>query len=460
MKEWWLYKQQPDAESNVSVAVIIAIYVLAIGASLLIRALTWPEKEHVTAIFFVPSVILPFCLVSMFVYIAFMFDDTHVHYFETRKFIAKEREINLKTYARKNVALAAWSAITPLEQPALNMLKLEGEFPLAPKTPVKIHQEALFDQSRNEQIFNRLLAPMAEKLKGYNYRVFEIVVWVRGGNENCIEELRRSLERMGVDHASTCKIEYMTECPDYALISQWANLADYRIENRLVVILDLHEEDDESKCMENACAFLLTNHYVWEEGEKPVYLYQPMSGVTDIEAKMPIYLQVESVLTPKTLWYTGLSRTEKYPLMQALNKKGQAPERLDLDTSLGEKSAGYRWLALALAADAVKYSQGEQLVASSEKNKFSITALSSQRTATPANLVWGTWSNPLLPAGMAAFFFIVSLFAYYISFAVENDPLSMWELVASIIIPFVVFIGTGILLLIVKTNEAYKDIGY
>jgi len=108
------------------------------------------------------------------------------------------------------VAIAAWSAITPLEQPALNMLKLEGEFPLAPKTPVKIHQEALFDQSRNEQIFNRLLAPMAEKLKGYNYRVFEIVVWVRGGNENCIEELRRSLERMGVDHASTCKIEYMT----------------------------------------------------------------------------------------------------------------------------------------------------------------------------------------------------------------------------------------------------------
>ncbi len=175
---------------------------------------------------------------------------------------------------------------------------------------------------------------------------------------------------------------------------------------------------------------------------------------------MPIYLQVESVLTPKTLWYTGLSRTEKYPLMQALDEKGQAPERLDLDTSLGEKSAGYRWLALALAADAVKYAQGEQLVASSEKNKFSITALSSQRTAIPANLVWGTWSNPLLPAGMAAFFLIVSLFAYYISFAVENDPLSMWELVASIIIPFVVFIGTGILLLIVKTNEAYKDIGY
>lgn len=175
---------------------------------------------------------------------------------------------------------------------------------------------------------------------------------------------------------------------------------------------------------------------------------------------MPIYLQAESVLTPKTLWYTGLSRTEKYLLMQALNEKGQATERLDIDASLGEKSAGYRWLALALAADAVKYAQGEQLVASSEKNKFSIAALSSQKTTIPADLVWGTWSNPLLPAGMAAFFCIFSLFAYHISFSVENDPFSIWGLVASIIIPLVIFIGTGIFVLIVKTNEAYKDMGY
>lgn len=45
----------------------------------------------------------------------------------------------------------------PLEQPALNMLKLEGEFPLAPKTPVNIQLEDRFDQTRNEQMFYRLL---------------------------------------------------------------------------------------------------------------------------------------------------------------------------------------------------------------------------------------------------------------------------------------------------------------
>ncbi len=44
----------------------------------------------------------------------------------------------------KNIALAARTTLTPLEQPALNMLKLEGEFPLAPKTPLRIEIEDLF----------------------------------------------------------------------------------------------------------------------------------------------------------------------------------------------------------------------------------------------------------------------------------------------------------------------------
>ena len=36
---------------------------------------------------------------------------------------------------------------------------------------------------------------------------------------------------------------------------------------------------------------------------------------------MAVFLETGSVLTPKNLWYTGLSRIEKYPLMQALDKK-------------------------------------------------------------------------------------------------------------------------------------------
>ncbi|WP_324722682.1 hypothetical protein [Lelliottia sp. JS-SCA-14] len=154
---------------------------------------------------------------------------------------------------------------------------------------------------------------------------------------------------------------------------------------------------------------------------------------------------------------TGLSRTEKYPLMQALDQKGLAADRLDVDASLGEKSAGYRWLTLALAADAVKYAQGEQLVATSEKNKFGITALSSQRTTIPSNLTWGNWQNPVLPAFMAGLFFIFSILFYYITFSEGNSHPSIWTLLAYVIVPLIVFISIGVSILILKSNAAYRD---
>ncbi|MDK9585619.1 hypothetical protein [Lelliottia wanjuensis] len=457
MREWWLYKKQPEPDTDVPVMAIIILYVATIAFCLLIRAFTWPEKEHVTAIFLVPSFFLPACLLSVFVFLGFMMRDADIHYAETRKFVAQEREINLKAHARQNMAIVAWSAITPLAEPALNMLKLEGEFPLAPKTPVKIQLEEMFDQTRNEQVFARLLAPMEEKLKGYHYRNIETFVWVRGSDDSCVEELRRSLERLGVEDTRIRKIEYSADCPDYELIGKLVSISNDYIVNRLIIIVDLHEEGCESKCMENASAFLLTNHYSRVEGEKPVYLYQPMSGVTDVEEKMPIYLEVGSVKTPKTLWYTGLSRTEKYPLMQALDQKGLAADRLDVDASLGEKSAGYRWLTLALAADAVKYAQGEQLVATSEKNKFGITALSSQRTTIPSNLTWGNWQNPVLPAFMAGLFFIFSILFYYITFSEGNSHPSIWTLLAYVIVPLIVFISIGVSILILKSNAAYRD---
>ncbi|MBR7559469.1 hypothetical protein KC218_23255, partial [Mycobacterium tuberculosis] len=86
---------------------------------------------------------------------------------------------------------------------------------------------------------------------------------------------------------------------------------------RLLICVDLHGEGDDSKSMENASALLLSNRYASMEGEKPVYLYQPMTGMNDVETAMPIYLQMEPVSKPKILWYTGLSRVQKYPLMQA-----------------------------------------------------------------------------------------------------------------------------------------------
>jgi hypothetical protein len=168
--------------------------------------------------------------------------------------------------------------------------------------------------------------------------------------------------------------------------------------------------------MESACALLLTNRYVKIESEKPVYLYQPMAGVNDVEAKVPVYLQTEPVASPKTLWYTGLSRAEKYPLLKALDEQKEAPERLDIEASLGERSAGYRWLALALAADAVKYAQGGQLVAVSENNQFSIAALSSRQPPELDDFKGFEHTQPWLFGGMSGILLMLSFWVYQFSF--------------------------------------------
>ncbi|MDY0846146.1 hypothetical protein SM905_15030 [Klebsiella aerogenes] len=99
------------------------------------------------------------------------------------------------------------------------------------------------------------------------------------------------------------------------MVDKWIAAPDDNVINRIVITVDMHEEDSDSKSMESACAFSFTNHYVRAVGEKPVYLYQPMSVIADVEEKIPVYLEVKSVTAPKTLWYTGLPRADKYPLL-------------------------------------------------------------------------------------------------------------------------------------------------
>ena len=222
----------------------------------------------------------------------------------------------------------------------------------------------------------------------------------------------------------------------------------------------MHGEDGDSKRMENACAFLFTNQYMHAEGEKPVYLYQPMSKITDVEETMPVYLDVGPVTAPKALWYSGLSRTEKYPLMQALDAKNAVMERLEMESSLGEKSEGYRWLALALAADAVKYAQGTQLVANSAMNKFSITALSSQDTHVSETCRWDVWLHPFINGVMTGLFLLFSLFFIMMITNKPGEMPSILVLAASIILSVLVPAVTGALLSITSSNRAYRDMGY
>ncbi|WP_312417134.1 hypothetical protein [Pseudescherichia sp.] len=402
MKWWYYYEQEEPDHFRLPVRPTVTVFCVIILISVAIRAVTWPENKHINADFLMQAVMFPaFALITLGLFILFVASSVR-HYLATRLAIKNQQDEEIKRYARDHLIIAGRTVLTPLAEPALNMLKLEGDFPLAPKTPLMIPSEEAFEVTRNEMLLERLVVPLADKLKNHYSRFFEAAIWVRGGDESYSEILQRILERQGV---KVNKIEYLPDCPDYSLLDKWIDCARDCIFNRLLVTIDLHDDEVESKSMENACAFLLTNQYSEIEGEFPVYLYRPLTEIVDVEEMLPIYLYAESVSAPKTLWYTGLSRTQKYPLLQVLDEKKIVANRLDIEASFGEKTAGYQWLALALAADATMYAQGNQLVAAGEITRMAITALSSHLTPEPISYQPVIYMYPWLYGLLAGFMF-------------------------------------------------------
>lgn len=438
--KWWLFsKQEEYDEKSFPYLAVLILYIAVVLISIGIRAVTWPGNKHVDIDFLVESVLLPVIIMTVLVQIFCIITNGFRHYTETRLLIAARQEYKVVSYARSRIKIAGWSVLTPTADLGLNMLKLEGEFPLAPKMLSKIDMPDSFELTRNGLAFSRLLGPLADKLKQSQYRGFESAVWVRGADDSCCDELRRVFDGLAITGDS---ITFLPECPDYTQLTEWIKEAKNFDLSRLLICVDLHSEEGESKGMENATALLFTNGYAKAEGEKSVYLYQPMTDITDVEAALPIYLQVEPVSKPKILWYTGLSRTEKYPLLEVLDDKKVTPDRLELEISLGEHSAGYRWLALALASDAVTYAQGDQLVAASQDNHFSITALSSRLSGQPAYPAEKIYSSPLSAGGCAGLMLFLSIVMGIGRFG-DDKIVTGWFIVIALLTTLVPLLAMG-----------------
>jgi hypothetical protein len=132
--KWWLYPKKTFPErAGPSVLALTVFAVLVIAVCIVMQAVTWPANKHVTLDFFIAPVIFPLAVMGALFNMVMVVEATPKHYEETLLFIAKKREQELTAYARSLLVIAGWSMLTPLEDPALNMLKLEGEFPQAPK---------------------------------------------------------------------------------------------------------------------------------------------------------------------------------------------------------------------------------------------------------------------------------------------------------------------------------------
>ena len=457
--KWWVYKDEKGApERQIPWGYVVLFFVIVIAVCVGIRAVTWPGNKHVDGAFFADAVILPFSILMTIMCFGLMLAGRDTVYFSHRKFIADRQSYAVKAHARQHMIVADWSLLSPLEIPALNMLKLEGDFPLAPKTPLTIQFDEEYGVSRTTQILTKLISPLTGTLKNNHYNGFETYLWVRGGDETCAEELRALFKQFDIPRNKDLKINVLGDCPDYSLINKWIAISTgFNGMHRLLIIIDVHEEGEESKSMENAGAFFLTKSYCKSnEGQKPVYLYQPMADLNDIETATPVFIGAGAVSSPKTLWFTGLSRTEKYPLMRALDDNQLALNRLDLEESLGEKTAGYQWFAMGLAADAVKYAQGEQLIAASEQNKFGLAALSSKFCGYPAKIAESDYPHAIYPAALSGLFLVVSIImviADFLDIKIHSPFVGLFIILA----PLFIMVIIGITMTGFALGEAEND---
>jgi hypothetical protein len=450
MSPWTLYPPQKKIDkSEVSILKVFFIFVLTTIMVILIRILTWPDGKHVDTVFYIQSVLLSILTGSACMFYYIMLASAANFYHQSKIKFAEWRLYHLSEYARKHLVIAGWSSVTPVDNIALQMLKLEGEFPLAPKTPLRIETQTEFDDTKWHQLFTRLIEPLKEKL--IRHSDIGITLWISDEQETATDDLVAVLKKHGVKFSD--KINVLSECPDYSFLNAMIKESEsYWRYNKLIIIVDMHSED--AKCLDNISALFICKEYQSHEKPRPVYLFQPMTDNIELDEAVPAFLAAGQTAVPKTLWYTGLTKAEKYPLFGALGEHKAAPDRLELELSFGERTAGYRWLALALACDAVMYAQGPLLVAASEKNKPGLTVLASSPPPHVSEPELGEYMPPFLYAILAAFFVCLSSFIW---FNVLLSEFNGWLFLLFIILIAAATLAGGFYLSNSVSDKAWED---
>lgn len=454
MSQWKLYPPLKKREKfRFPWLPILLIYIVVIVVAVLIRALSWPDNKPVEDIFFLQSVVVPFVIITTCLCYAGMFLSVEGYYYDVKRQCVEWDLYYLKKFSQRRLVIVGYTSVAPVDNLAVQLLKLEGKFPLAPKTPLRIKMAERFEVTKSQYIFNQLIETLADKI--IKYPEVEVFYWLREGDNTTTEELRRVLDEHGLKFKN--EITQLCECPDYsvlaAMIEESGNQWQY---SRLIIIADLYN-DETVNSMESATALFICKEYPVNEKPKPVYLYQPLTGDADLADSVPVYLAGEQTTAPKILWHTGLAQTEKYPLLNALNECKVAAERIDLELAFGEYTAGYRWLALAVASDAARYGQGAQLIAASEKGKPALTVLSATQPSA-LKLPEGDyvampllWSFPALVMSIVAF-----VFSWGVYFGVPEG----WSVIIFIAIMFLITPVLGVLLTRFAVRSAENDVQY
>ena len=339
----------------------------------------WLNEKNVAAAILIKGVSTPIVIALTLASILYMSESCKLHYFYMHQYLSAKNNYRVTAYARRNMTLLAWNSLSPVQDIALKMLNMEGAMTLAPETPQLIKNNDLFDVPRLEDVLRKLAEPLKEKLnEPYS---FDVSVWIRGQVVDQSESVRSALTAAGIHTSRIKAINVMDRCPGYSLIESWINAFHADSEGyHLLIIADLQNEQQKD-FMESATVFLFGCYS--DRAAKPLFVTMPLTESNNLAESVTAFFRTKNLPTANVLWHTNLERREKYPLFEALNRESVARERLDVDSAFGERSPGYAWLMLALAADAALYALGPQLLAASGKNGFGMMSIATRYATEP-----------------------------------------------------------------------------
>lgn len=376
--------------------IFIALVIIFFVATLL----NWPTGKLVDNSFIHRAFLLPASVGFLIAGIVLFVKVSENFAWHTRNYLYGYLKQQWKYWGRSHLLLHEHASLSSLSDLALKILRLEGEFPTAPATPLEIDNDSdeQFESTRLQRVLTSILKPL-EKTLSFQGSDLSLWLYVHGGSEDNVDELKTVLKELSIPAIEKHKSHWLAECPDLALLNTWIDTPFS--ERRLLIIVDLHTEDKTSFC-ENAQAFLFTHpdahnkgfYSVQKPSETPLYWFRTLeSSAYKLAEDSRTYLAVEHIAdgTGQHLWHSGLDKQEKYGLYAALDgieNSASGQNRHDVNFSLGDHSDGQIWLTSALAADAARYGQGSQLVSGTKADNFQLGLISirpPKKTFTPEN---------------------------------------------------------------------------
>lgn len=350
--------------------VCFVIYAVVQIAGVVITVLTWEAgKPVMSGEFFVRLLAMPLLLTGVLCAIHFASYEHSVEEIDWWNYLCRKTHAQWRVWAQEHLVILSSVTLTPEVDLAERLLGLEGSAPVNPDKvmPLPGADSAPANESRLEQVFERLLTPLAGYVSRFaTTRSFDVVL--QSARREHLVELQQVWRRLGL--SDLAQILWVSSDKAPSMLEQWFD-AERRSDFRLVLACQLHDGESEPSWSEAAVALLLTSSAVLTSFKgklKPqALLFRPIAAAPDsVREVLATLLRSEQTPAKKIrhFWFSRLSKLDRHATVSAVKDADLEVTTHDVDNAIGRPGPISPLLQQAMAAEMVQHGQGAQMIAS------------------------------------------------------------------------------------------------